>query len=60
MAGFESGIAERLCAIVEKQGPGERVWRIELDGVTYWVKRPEAHSLWWRLRKGDPARALER
>lgn len=57
---MESGIAETLRAIVAGQGEGERVRRIEHDGIVYWVKRPEAHSLLWRLRKGDPARALER
>ncbi len=60
MGGFESVIAENLRAIVVKQTRDERVKRIEHGGVVYWVKRPECHSLFWRLRKGDPARALER
>ena len=55
---MESGIAETLRAIVAGQGEGERVRRIEHDGIVYWVKRPEAHSLLWRLRKGDPALLL--
>lgn len=41
-------------------GAGARVERIDFDGQTYWVKRPEVLSLVWRLRKGNPKRALQR
>lgn len=37
-----------------------RVRRVELDGETFWLKRPERRaSLRWRLQKGDPRRAFE-
>lgn len=37
-----------------------RIERIDLEGQTYWVKRPEALSFIWRLRKGNPKKALQR
>ncbi len=47
---------ETLRTAAEADGP--RVQRIEVDGRTYWIKRPETLSLRMRLQKGDPTRAF--
>lgn len=41
--------------------PRRRITRLDWQGHTVWLKRPEApRSLRWRLQKGDPARAFRR
>ena len=50
----------RLKAIADASTSDKRVESIELDGQTYWIKRPEHLSLLWRIRKGDPVKALGR
>lgn len=51
---------EELTAIVRASHSDKRVESIELNGQTYWVKRPEKLPLLWRIRKGDPIKALGR
>lgn len=41
--------------------PRRRMTRLDWQGRTVWLKRPEApRSLRWRLQKGDPLRAFRR
>jgi len=41
-------------------GNNARVFRIEVEGKTYWVKRPETRTLFTRLQKGSAAKTFER
>lgn len=46
-----------LSALVARAAaPGPRIEPVDLEGARYWIKRPEALSLRWRLQKGDPLR----
>jgi len=51
---------ERLKALADAGNPSQRVESIQLGSDIFWVKRPEKLSLVWRLRKGDPLKALAR
>lgn len=51
---------ESLKAIVRASKSNQRVESIHFGENTYWVKRPEKLSLIWRIRKGDPLKALAR
>lgn len=51
---------EELRAIVRASNSNKRVESIHLSGQTYWVKRPEKLPLLWRIRKGNPTKALGR
>lgn len=47
---------DRLHDMAKADGP--RIQRVDVDGHTYWIKRPEQLSLRMRLQKGDPQRAF--
>jgi tRNA A-37 threonylcarbamoyl transferase component Bud32 len=60
LAGLPEAWKDRLEAtLARKSAAPERVQRLDLDGTTLWLKRPERlHSLRWRVQKGDPRRAF--
>jgi tRNA A-37 threonylcarbamoyl transferase component Bud32 len=55
-----SALPEGLGQLVKAQlaRTGARIARLDWQGRTFWLKRPEVRSLRWRLQKGDPARSF--
>lgn len=60
MSRTESPMLSSLRRAVEKSPRDQRLRRIEHQGHSYWVKRPERLTLRLRLQKGNPRRAFER
>lgn len=60
MRSHENAVVQELRQRMALQREPARVERMDLQGQTYWIKRPEHHSFLWRLRKGDPLKSLHR
>ncbi|MFD1747478.1 lipopolysaccharide kinase InaA family protein [Rhizobium helianthi] len=60
MRSLDSAVVQELRQRVSLQKDPARIERVDIQGKTYWIKRPEHHSFLWRLRKGDPLKALRR